>query len=283
MDKKIWCETNFADELADCLPLPDSGAKEASRWGVQTLSLEVVPDFSVIAAGTLFLLGIYGCVEEAGLLVRDRNKWFPLRLHWDTETPPKLLVEMVEKMAREAGNFSWTRQDAWETLGQEPGRGIALSLVDSLPKEEREGFVLIFQVADDGLAVSYAASCYTEAFIRTLLLSWREVILTFQKAETLSMISVTADETMGLLDSFNKTERDYDRNATIIHQFCARAAEMPDNVAVVYEDRSYTYGEVDDLSDRLAYWILQQGLGVATRFLCLFPVLSIWLLPPWGC
>lgn len=106
MDKKTWCETNFADELADCLPLPDSGAKEASRWGVQTLSLEVVPDFSVIAAGTLFLLGIYGCVEEAGLLVRDRNKWFPLRLHWDIETPPKLLVEMVEKMAKEAGNFS---------------------------------------------------------------------------------------------------------------------------------------------------------------------------------
>ena len=261
MDKKIWCETNFADELADCLPLPDSGAKEASRWRVQTLSLEVVPDFSVIAAGTLFLLGIYGCVEEAGLLVRDRNKWFPLRLHWDIETPPKLLVEMVEKMAKEAGTFSWTRQDAWETLGQELGRGIALSLVDSLPKGEREGFVLIFQVEDDGLSVSYAASCYTEAFIRTLLLSWWEVILTFQKAETLSMISVTADETMGLLDSFNKTERDYDRNATIIHQFCARAAEMPDNVAVVYEDRSYTYGEVDDLSDKLAYWILQQGLG----------------------
>ena len=36
---------------------------------------------------------------------------------------------------------------------------------------------------------------------------------------------------------------------------------MPNNIAVIYEDKSYTYAEVDNLSDKLANYLSQQGFG----------------------
>ena len=261
MDKKTWCDAHFADEMEDCLPLPNHREGGASRWETRALSLEARSDCPILMASALFLLGVYGCVEEAGFLVRGQDGWFPLRLCWNREMSSKALAEMVEEMANAAVSFSWTRQEAWETLGQEKGHGIALSLAGDIPQAEREGLALIFRADANELAVSYPVSCYTEDFIQTLLLSWREILLSLPKAGSLSQISVTAGETMELLDSFNRTERDYDRSATIIDIFRTRAAEMPDNVAVAYEERSYTYREVDDLSDRLAYWISRQGLG----------------------
>lgn len=70
-----------------------------------------------------------------------------------------------------------------------------------------------------------------------------------------------SEETIRLLDSFNDTKRDYDRQSTTVDQFRAMAAEYPDNIAVIYEDRSYTYAEVDELSDRVANYIAKKNLG----------------------
>ncbi len=45
----------------------------------------------------------------------------------------------------------------------------------------------------------------------------------------------------------------------------ARAALMPDAVAVVYEGRQYSYREVDEESNRLAHWLIGQGIGTEDR------------------
>jgi mycobactin peptide synthetase MbtE len=45
----------------------------------------------------------------------------------------------------------------------------------------------------------------------------------------------------------------------------ARAALTPDAVAVVYEGRQYSYREVDEESNRLAHWLIGQGLGTEER------------------
>ncbi|WP_156744688.1 non-ribosomal peptide synthetase, partial [Mycobacterium sp. E2238] len=44
-----------------------------------------------------------------------------------------------------------------------------------------------------------------------------------------------------------------------------RAALSPDAVAVVYEGREYTYREVDEESNRLAHWLIEQGIGTEDR------------------
>lgn len=44
-----------------------------------------------------------------------------------------------------------------------------------------------------------------------------------------------------------------------------RAALSPDALAVVYEGREYTYREIDEESNRLAHWLIEQDIGTEDR------------------
>ncbi|WP_242660844.1 non-ribosomal peptide synthetase [Mycobacterium alsense] len=44
-----------------------------------------------------------------------------------------------------------------------------------------------------------------------------------------------------------------------------RAAQSPDAVAVVYEGRQYTYREINEEANRLARWLIEQGVGAEDR------------------
>ncbi|MEU9809140.1 amino acid adenylation domain-containing protein [Mycobacterium sp. NPDC050853] len=45
----------------------------------------------------------------------------------------------------------------------------------------------------------------------------------------------------------------------------ARAAVQPDATALVYEGRHFSYRETNELSNRLAHWLIQQGIGTEDR------------------
>ncbi|MEE2852377.1 MAG: amino acid adenylation domain-containing protein [Actinomycetota bacterium] len=44
-----------------------------------------------------------------------------------------------------------------------------------------------------------------------------------------------------------------------------RAGQTPDAVAVVYEGRAYSYLEIDEESNRVAHWLIEQGIGTEDR------------------
>lgn len=52
---------------------------------------------------------------------------------------------------------------------------------------------------------------------------------------------------------------------TIAALVAERAAASPDNVAVVYEGRQYSYREINEQANRLAYWLIEQGIGTEDR------------------
>lgn len=261
MNKEAWRAEHFADEMADCLPLPDCRGEYQSKWDSFSLPFGEAVTSPRLAASLLYLLGVYGGIEEAGFLVKEAKGWLPLHVEWDKDTTTALLTEKTEDMLKTGAAFDWTRQEAWDTLGQELGRGIALLLSGDVTADEQEGFALMFRCDSGKLEISYALSCYTEAFVRVLALSWKEILRSFTTVSALSELTVTAAETLEKLDSFNQTFHDYDHKATIADQFRARASEFPDNIAVIYEERSYTYAEVDELSNRLAAYLSRQGLG----------------------
>ncbi|MGD1253395.1 amino acid adenylation domain-containing protein [Mycobacterium seoulense] len=53
--------------------------------------------------------------------------------------------------------------------------------------------------------------------------------------------------------------------ATLPALVTRRAARSPEAIAVVYEGREYTYREVDEESNRLAHWLIGQGIGTEDR------------------
>ena len=260
-DKTKWCAAHFGTELPDCLPLPELRETGKGEWCRFALPLETCPGTGELTAAVLYLLGVYGGIGEAGLLVWNGNAYQPLRQEWKPEQTPGALIADTKAMLEEGAACSWGLTEARDLLGMEAGRGVAFSLQGEITESQRQGMALAFSAVPGGLIISYDNSLYTEAFIRVMALSWREIICSFPTAGTLAAVRVTAGETLAVLDSFNETVHPYDKTATIIEQFCARAAESPDNTAVVYEDKSYTYAQVQELASRLAGYISRQGLG----------------------
>jgi len=73
-----------------------------------------------------------------------------------------------------------------------------------------------------------------------------------------------AQERRMLVDEWNKTQREYPQHLCI-HQLVEQQVEKtPDNVAVVFEDQSLTYAELNTRANQLAHHLRTLGVGAET-------------------
>ncbi|HEU4361926.1 MAG TPA: amino acid adenylation domain-containing protein, partial [Mycobacterium sp.] len=89
--------------------------------------------------------------------------------------------------------------------------------------------------------------------------------------------ALTAPDTaLAKLTLMRDTDLDWLRDASTGEPFSTPATTLdalftkqvrmsPDAVAVVYEDRRYTYREINEEANRLAHWLLAQGIGTEDR------------------
>lgn len=117
----------------------------------------------------------------------------------------------------------------------------------------------------------YNAGEYSESIISQFLESYEAVVEGFLSKEKLSDISLVTPSQVDVLDRFNQTDVPYDESETIVSLFSRQAKASPDKVAVVYKDKKYTYAEVDDISDRVAGYIVSKGLEVEDIVSVLIP------------
>ena len=106
----------------------------------------------------------------------------------------------------------------------------------------------------------YHSNEYSEELIAQFLESYEAVVEGLLTQEYLRDISIATPSQVELLDSFNQTDVDYDDTQTIVSLFRRQAKDTPDNVAVVYKEKRFTYAEVDEMSDRIAAYIASKGL-----------------------
>jgi amino acid adenylation domain-containing protein len=90
--------------------------------------------------------------------------------------------------------------------------------------------------------------------------------LTETTGASLSRIGILpAEERAQLLYGFNVNEVDYPADGLIHELFEQQAAARPDDVAVVHENGSLTYGELNARANRLAHSLLAMGVGPDER------------------
>lgn len=70
-----------------------------------------------------------------------------------------------------------------------------------------------------------------------------------------------SDEQKADLDKFNETEDEFDDTKTVVDLFREQAKKIRDNIAVVYKEKSFTYAQVDEISDRIAGFVHSKGIG----------------------
>ncbi|MEE6138050.1 amino acid adenylation domain-containing protein [Mycobacterium sp. 050128] len=82
---------------------------------------------------------------------------------------------------------------------------------------------------------------------------------------TLSACALMSDEEAEWLRQVSTGEEFTTAAATLPELVSRRASSAPDAIAVGYEGRNYSYREIDEESNRLAHWLIEQGIGTEDR------------------
>ena len=98
----------------------------------------------------------------------------------------------------------------------------------------------------------YSANHYSEELMGAFLESYEAVAASMLNEALLRDIALVTPAQLAKLDGFNQNDVDYDATQTVVSLFRAQAAKTPDNIAVAYGDKRFTYREVDRISDAIA-------------------------------
>lgn len=90
-------------------------------------------------------------------------------------------------------------------------------------------------------------TCISSQFVQLL-----QQVVAHPSDTPISELFVPGREETRLLASFNDTDAVYPDDSTLIDLFSLQVAATPDKVALVFEDRTYTFEQVDTLSGKLA-------------------------------
>ncbi|WP_426094736.1 amino acid adenylation domain-containing protein [Flavobacterium sp. DSR2-3-3] len=110
------------------------------------------------------------------------------------------------------------------------------------------------------LEILYNSDLYTSDFIQGIIkhlenLFYQVVTKPEILLEEIDLVSESEKET--LLHTFNNTSVDFDTEKTIIDLFLEQVAKTPQNKAVIANDEALSYTELDELSNRLANYLIQ--------------------------
>ncbi len=121
-----------------------------------------------------------------------------------------------------------------------------------LVSEEKEGYVWTF---------SYNTSRYSPLFVESFTRTLDTVLSSLLVSDTFASVSPISSSDRALIDTFNRTEKEYDRTQTVVSLFKRSAGKHPRKTAVVFKGERLSYGRLDSLSDNIASYLSRHGIG----------------------
>ncbi len=108
------------------------------------------------------------------------------------------------------------------------------------------------------IRLEFNANMYDHAVMERVLLHFKQIaeqVMTDADVLVADVSMLTAEEEHRVLYGFNETQANYPNDKTIIDLFEEQVNVTPDNVAVIYEDRSITYQTLQEQSDKIAFYL----------------------------
>ena len=116
------------------------------------------------------------------------------------------------------------------------------------------------------IRADYDSALYSAEMMLGLVRSMENAVRGLMNSETLAGISLTGEKEWKVLDGFNKPwNLEYDKTDTVVTAFRRNAKAHPDKPAAVFRDKTWTYRELDELTDRLASKLYRRACEVTGK------------------
>ena len=106
--------------------------------------------------------------------------------------------------------------------------------------------------------------------MRRFIRAYERALSEFMCREQLSDIELIDEDTQKELSSFNDTSKDYEIS-DIVTLFGRQVEAVPDNIAVAFKDIKLTYRQTDEITDRIAAYLANKGIGKGDAVSVLIP------------
>ena len=158
-------------------------------------------------------------------------------------------------------------------IGSEPmvGGKKAESIMLDLNALKAPLMINVFEKGDGfELFSEYDSRHYEEWSIKALLGLTVRIFEQLLEDRKISEISLISPEEKRELDVFNRTEKAVE-NTDIVTLFRRAANRYPQRRAVIYQEKTLSYQELDELTDRLAAHLMERGIGAGDIVAILIP------------
>lgn len=108
--------------------------------------------------------------------------------------------------------------------------------------------------------IGYRKDKFSKYFAENICRCFAKVASEFLIKEKVNDVELVDSEILKEIEKFNDTEVEYDTSKTIIDLFKTQVEKNPDNIALCFKNKKYTYKELDNITDKIAKYFKSQGL-----------------------
>ncbi|RUM68822.1 MAG: non-ribosomal peptide synthetase, partial [Sulfurovum sp.] len=111
--------------------------------------------------------------------------------------------------------------------------------------------------------LEYATDLFSQSYIEAMITHFKILLEAIVKDETQLLSSyslLTKEEKKQLLVEYNDTKAPYPKEKTIHQLFEEQVKRTPENIAVIYEDKTLTYAQLNTHANQLAHYLIKQGV-----------------------
>lgn len=142
-------------------------------------------------------------------------------------------------------------------------------------------FILEIEQSQIRFDVIYNDDVFERKLIAQLMAHFKNIVPRLIEQSSLEIGNIdflSTQERNTLLKEFNTPVVDYPREKTIVDLLNEQAVKTPNSIAVVYEDNSLTYDELNKLSNQFAHYLIKSKGATKGDLACLILDRSEWLI-----
>jgi natural product biosynthesis luciferase-like monooxygenase protein len=252
-------------ESTEMLQAPLVKAGSAGTFQTIALNASGANDEATIAAATALVLlrsagverGVIGVKHEAaGPLDAD---WVPLALEVKKDSDIRSFLPNLETQLEQIRSAGGMASDLPFRLPV-ASRGQPPAVAISFDGTELRGSALTVNLATTGPALHYDSSRISPEAAGLLAARLAHAFGQATAGKTCAEIAAIPPSESALFEEWNRTDAPFDR-ITMQAAFEAQVRRTPDATALIFEDESLTYAELNAQANRLAHVLIDAGVG----------------------